>query len=64
LLHSCVEVREPIELMFGVLSGVGPGINVLDGVHVPQGKGLFLGFFRICAPIRLNWQKGVCKVKS
>jgi len=23
LLHSCVEVREPIELSFGVVSGVG-----------------------------------------
>ena len=31
LLHSCVEVCELIELSFGVLSGVGPGIDVLGG---------------------------------
>ena len=43
LLHSCVEVRTTIELSFGVMNGIG--INVLDGVHMPEGKGLFLGFF-------------------
>jgi len=44
LLGSCAEVREPIELSIGMVSGVGRGIDVLDGVHVPQGefKGLFL----------------------
>jgi len=31
LLRSCVEVREPIELSFGVVSGVGPGIDVWNG---------------------------------
>jgi len=32
LLHSCVEeVREPVELSFGVVSCVVPGIDVLDG---------------------------------
>jgi len=30
-LHSCAEMREPIELLSGVVSGVGPGIHVLDG---------------------------------
>jgi len=35
----CVEVHEPIELLFGVVNGVGPGICVLDGVHVLQGNG-------------------------
>ena len=24
---------------FGVMSGVGRGMGVLDGVHMPQGKG-------------------------
>jgi len=35
-------VREAIELPFGVVSGVGPGIGVLDGVtpHVPSGRGV------------------------
>jgi len=31
LLHRCVEVRKAIELSFGTVSGVGPGIHVLDG---------------------------------
>jgi len=31
LLHRCVEVRKAIELSFGVVSGVVPGIHVLDG---------------------------------
>jgi len=30
-LHSCVEVHEPIELLFGLVNGVGPDIHVLDG---------------------------------
>ena len=46
LLHSCAEVRAAIELSFGVVSGVGPGIHVLDGVHVPQGKWAVLEIFR------------------
>ena len=28
LLRSCVEVREPIELSFGVVTGMGLGIDV------------------------------------
>jgi len=51
LLRSCVEVREPIELSFDVVSRVGPGIDALDGVHMPQGEGLFVGFFGIYAPM-------------
>ena len=31
LLHRCVEVRKAIELLFGMVSGVGPGIHVLYG---------------------------------
>jgi len=31
LLRSCAEVRIAIVLSFGVVSGVGPGIDVLDG---------------------------------
>jgi len=50
LLRSCVEVRTAIELSFGVVSGVGPGIHVLDGSHVPQGEGavsvMVFGIFR------------------
>jgi len=45
LLRSCAEVREPIELSFGVVSGVGPGIHVLDGVHVSQKEEAVLGIF-------------------
>jgi len=31
LLHTCAEVHEPVKLSFGVVSGVGPGIDVLRG---------------------------------
>ena len=51
LLHSCVEVCIQMELSFGVVSGVGPGIHVLDGVHVPQGTGLFWGFLAFASPL-------------
>jgi len=37
-MRSCVEVREPIKLSFGVVNGVGFGIC---GVQVFKGK--FLG---------------------
>jgi len=30
-MHSCAEVCEPIELSFGEVSGVGRGMDVLDG---------------------------------
>jgi len=45
LLHSCAEVREPIELSFEVVSRVGPGIDVLDGGRcaASKGKGRGLG---------------------
>jgi len=52
----CAEVREPIELSFGVVSGVSPGIHVLDGIHVPQKEGAFWGIFRHLLPIGLNRQ--------
>jgi len=39
---SFVEVRIAIELSFGVVSGVGPGIHVLDGsLHSSRGRGCF-----------------------
>ena len=43
--YSCAEVREPIELSFGLVSGVGLGICVVDGVHVPQREGRFREIF-------------------
>ena len=52
LLHSCVEMREPIELLFGVVSWVGPGIGVWNGVHVAQGDGVDFGV--VC----LHWSNG------
>ena len=47
LLHRCVKVRKAIELSFGVVSGVGPGIHVLDVSPCTclKGKGLFLAWF-------------------
>ena len=64
LLCSCAEVHEPIELSFGMVSGMGPGIDVLDGSMCLKGNGLFLGFFGICAPTRLNGQNDVLIVQK
>jgi len=50
LLCSCVEVRAAIELSFGMLSGVNPGIHALDRVHMPQKEGAVLGIFLAFAP--------------
>ena len=42
LLHSCAEVCELIKLLFGALSGVGPGIDVRNGgPHALRGRGGF-----------------------
>jgi len=46
LFRRCVKVRIKIELSFGVVSGVGPGIHVLDGSpRASKGKGLLLTWF-------------------
>jgi len=64
-LRSSAEVRTVIELSFGVVSGVGPGIDVLDGVHVPQGVGAVSGIVSgICAPIRLNGRNDVLYIEK
>jgi len=42
-----MKVHKLIELSFGVVSGVGIGIRVLDGVQLPQGEGEVLGFFSV-----------------
>jgi len=52
LLCSCAEVHAAIKLSFGVVSGVTPGIRVLDGVHVPQEEGVALEIFW---HLRLHW---------
>jgi len=55
LLHSYAEVREPIELSFGVVSWVSPGIHVLDGgLQAPKGRGC-LGDFSAFAPNWFEW---------
>ena len=49
LLRSSALVHEPIELSFGVVSVVGTGIDVPNGVNVClKGKGQFVG---LCAPL-------------
>jgi len=51
-LRSCVEVRESIELSFGVVSGVEPGIDVLGGgPRASRESGRFWGCF-------LHWPNG------
>jgi len=42
LWRSCAEVREVIEMPFGVVSGVASGIGVLDGdIGLPREGQLF-----------------------
>ena len=63
LLRRCVKVRIAIELSFGVVSGVGPGIHVLvrwnwksmclkaQGEVAVSGMVLIVGFFENSAPL-------------
>jgi len=44
-LRTCVEMREPIELSFGLVSGVSPGIHVLDGGSRAKKEGAVWGIF-------------------
>ena len=63
LLRSCVEVHEPIklsfcaaiELSFGMMSGVAPGIHVLDGGPRASREGAVLGIFRRLRPHWFEW---------
>jgi len=52
LLRSCVEVRELIELSFGIVSGVEPSIHVLDGG--PHGLRVRVDFGVVCR----RWPNG------
>jgi len=52
LLHGCAEVRELIELSFGVVSGISPGIHVIE-------KRAILGIFQHLCPIDFNGQNDV-----
>ena len=63
LLRRCVIVRIAIELSFGVVSGVGPGIHVLDGSpRASRARGcLWHGFwpvsnFRVYG---IQWTNGI-----
>ena len=40
---SCGKTADWIRMPFGVVRGVGRGIGVLGGVHMPKGKGRFRG---------------------
>jgi len=51
-----VEVRRAIELSFGVVSGVGPGIHVLDGSpRASWGRGCFLHSIRHFSKFQIHW---------
>ena len=55
LLRSCVEMREPIALSFGMVSGVGPGIDVRNGGRsVSRGRGCFWDFLAY-TPCSFEW---------
>jgi len=56
LLRRCVEVRTAIELSFGLVSGVGPGIHVLDGSpRASNGSICFWHGFGHFSKIWLHW---------
>jgi len=47
----CGKTADSIRMPFGMVSEVGRGMGVLDGVHVPQGRGGFMGF----SPHWIQW---------
>ena len=47
----CDKTADSIRMPFGIVSRVGRGMGVLDGVHVPQGK---KRFWRSVVPIGFN----------
>ena len=58
LLRSCEVVCEPIELSFGMVSGLGPSIDVRNGGPRASREGSVSGiFWHLHPPIRLNGQK-------
>ena len=63
LLRRCVEVHRAIELSFGVASGVGTGIHVLDGgSRASKGRVCFWHGFRPNSNFRVSeiqWTKAV-----
>jgi len=54
LLHDCAEVRELIELSFGLVSWVGQGTYVLAGVDVLQREERWVREVSRIFPIRFN----------
>jgi len=63
LLRRCVEVRRAIDLSCSVVSGMGPGIHVLDGSpRTSWGRGCFwYGFWHFPAfsSYTLQWRQDV-----
>ena len=63
LLRRCVEVHTAIELSFGMVSGLGSGILVLDGSpRASKGRGYFWhGFWHFSAfsPYSFQWGNDV-----
>jgi len=56
LRRTCAKVREPSELRFGLVGGVGRGVAVLDGG--PRGARERGGFGDFASPF-LQWQKPI-----
>jgi len=44
LWHICTKVHKPIELLFWMVSGVGPGIALDGGPHPSRRRGGFVSF--------------------
>jgi len=46
-LRSCAKLRELIKMSFGVVTGIGRGMCMLDEGPHPQGQGDVLGVFSL-----------------
>jgi len=60
-LESPVKTAEPIEMLFGLRTRVGPGNHVLDGVQIPNGRGNFEGEGRSIVKYRDTLQSSAQK---
>jgi len=64
LLRSCAEMHTAIEQSFGVVSGVGPDIDVLDEGPCASREEAVSVIFGICTSIHLNGRNDVLFVEK
>jgi len=55
LLYGCMKVNEPIEMLFGMVSGVGPDIDILDEGSCTSRRRGCCGDFSAFVPHWFEW---------